>query len=394
MTKFLPYLLLPLVLLLSNCIIPIIPGYVNACDEYCPCSDGKTPISNIARWDGSQWLPLGSGVNKKVESIVVDSVANELYVFGQFTSAGGIPVNGQAKWSETTQSWSAIGTQLMNNPLNYLPLIVASGGKIYIGNFSDNKLYNSDNSFLDSIGLCVWDGKNWKILLNTNSVTPIIIDIIGTTLYFFARPYKDDTNEKYKIYLFDLVSNQIIDSLPDRPIRSIYTNAIVGEVLVSREGIYSDEGDGIYFFANGVRKKIIQVETKSNWGFSKLSSSSEYVSLWNYNLRPTSPTGQKHMIIYDIKADTTFNKPVIPLDPTHRTQQVYATKISGHTLFVGGAFYLKDGGSADVRNIGAYDLRQKKWYDLAGGVCGPVHAIAEMNGSMYVGGEFSTVGKK
>ncbi len=88
-----------------------------------------------------------------------------------------------------------------------------------------------------------------------------------------------------------------------------------------------------------------------------------------------------------------MNEPVIPLDPAHLTQQVYSTKISGHTLFIGGAYYLKDS-STDVRNIGAYDLREKKWYDLAGGVCGQVHAIAEMNGSIYVGGNFSTAGKK
>lgn len=79
--------------------------------------------------------------------------------------------------------------------------------------------------------------------------------------------------------------------------------------------------------------------------------------------------------------------------PAKSTYSLSTIKLSGHSLFVGGSYYLQDG-NADVRNIGMYDLREKKWYDLAGGVCGPVYDITEMNGSIYVGGEFTTAGRK
>ena len=48
---------------------------------------GFDSVSNIARWDGSRWNPLGSGVDSPV--YVVDVDGNKVYVAGAFTEAGG-----------------------------------------------------------------------------------------------------------------------------------------------------------------------------------------------------------------------------------------------------------------------------------------------------------------
>lgn len=63
--------------------------------------------SNIAMWNGSAWTALGSGVNGAVNKIVIDS-ANDVHVFGEFTTAGGSAANRYAKWDGT--AWSTIGT--------------------------------------------------------------------------------------------------------------------------------------------------------------------------------------------------------------------------------------------------------------------------------------------
>lgn len=72
-------------------------------------SAGGVAASNIARWDGSQWSPLGSGVNGAVSCMAVfdDGSGPALYVGGSFTSAGGVPVNRIARWDGA--SWSAVG---------------------------------------------------------------------------------------------------------------------------------------------------------------------------------------------------------------------------------------------------------------------------------------------
>ena len=48
---------------------------------------GFDSLSNIARWDGSRWNPLGSGVDRYVYEVDVDD--NKVYVAGAFVRAGG-----------------------------------------------------------------------------------------------------------------------------------------------------------------------------------------------------------------------------------------------------------------------------------------------------------------
>jgi len=60
---------------------------------------GGVNLNHIARWDGSNWQPLGLGVNGKVNALAVYN--GELYVGGEFTLAGGIPLNFIAKWDGT-----------------------------------------------------------------------------------------------------------------------------------------------------------------------------------------------------------------------------------------------------------------------------------------------------
>ncbi|MBI3258887.1 MAG: hypothetical protein HYZ54_05365 [Ignavibacteriae bacterium] len=350
---------------------------------YCPCTDGKIPISNITRWDGSQWLPLGSGVNGKVERIIVDSITNELYVFGDFTNAGGIPVKGQAKWSEKKQAWSTI----LPSPEAYISLytpveLAVSNGNIYYCKPTTDKLYNSDSTFFDKQGLYVFDGAQWKLLDKLFDqdqnyyIIPDEIRIYGTILYISGRVGNDSQPFHYNLYLYDLVSKKIIDSIPYSTIVAQRDIIIYDNVSVSDGGIFIDEGNGFFWYNNGIRKKIIQNETNDQYPYSLVSSSSEYSSLWNYVSIFSPETSQRYITIYDIKGDSTY-KQTVHLDTRFIQQYVNTTYISGHTMFVGGAFYFNENG-ADVRNIASYDLRQKKWYDMAGGVCGPVHAFASI----------------
>jgi hypothetical protein len=52
---------------------------------------GGSPANRIARWDGSGWTPLGSGVNSTVRALAVSGA--DLYVGGDFTAAGNQPAS-------------------------------------------------------------------------------------------------------------------------------------------------------------------------------------------------------------------------------------------------------------------------------------------------------------
>src|SRR5712692_4457734 len=71
---------------------------------------GGVPANNIAKWDGTQWYPLSSGMNDLVRALTVfdDGTGPALYAGGDFLTAGGVPANDIASWDGT--QWSALGS--------------------------------------------------------------------------------------------------------------------------------------------------------------------------------------------------------------------------------------------------------------------------------------------
>jgi hypothetical protein len=81
---------------------------------------GGISVNRIAKWDGVEWSPLGSGVNDAVNSIA--SVGSDLYTGGRFTTAGGISANRIAKWDGT--NWLPLGLGL-NDYIEFGGLTIA-----------------------------------------------------------------------------------------------------------------------------------------------------------------------------------------------------------------------------------------------------------------------------
>lgn len=69
---------------------------------------GDLQGSTIARWDGTAWQPLGTGIPYLGGGVVaMATFEGDLVVGGSFTMAGGVSVNKLARWDGT--SWSAMG---------------------------------------------------------------------------------------------------------------------------------------------------------------------------------------------------------------------------------------------------------------------------------------------
>jgi hypothetical protein len=91
---------------------------------------GGNPANYIAKWNGTSWSALGSGLDFHFWSIGGSAIAAkgmDIYVGGQFLHAGGIPANYIAKWDGT--SWSALGSGLDN----MVSAIATSGREVYVG---------------------------------------------------------------------------------------------------------------------------------------------------------------------------------------------------------------------------------------------------------------------
>jgi len=63
------------------------------------------PANHIARWDGLEWQPFGSGMDDAVEALA--TFEGELIAGGLFDHAGGVLVSGLSRWNGAT--WLSVG---------------------------------------------------------------------------------------------------------------------------------------------------------------------------------------------------------------------------------------------------------------------------------------------
>jgi hypothetical protein len=86
---------------------------------------GNVGGKNIAMWNGTTWLPLGSGLDNTASALLVRG--NNLYVGGSFSIAGNISVNRIAQWNGCT--WSALGSGVDAS----VATLAANMSDIYVG---------------------------------------------------------------------------------------------------------------------------------------------------------------------------------------------------------------------------------------------------------------------
>jgi len=123
---------------------------------------GGVPANNIAKWDGTMWSALGTGVaggggsSTGVSALAVDSLGN-VYAGGNFTTAGGVTVNNIAKWDGTT--WFALGTGIGGGYYPHVSaLAVDASGDVYAGGDFATAGGTSANF------IAKWDGTVWSAL--------------------------------------------------------------------------------------------------------------------------------------------------------------------------------------------------------------------------------------
>jgi hypothetical protein len=124
---------------------------------------GGIQANSIAKWDGTTWAAVGSGLVRgsqvaNVHALAVhdDGRGLALYAAGDFTSAGGVPVNRMARWDGT--SWSALGSG-MNNDVNAVTAYDdGSGPALYAGG-----VFSTAGGVAAS-RIAKWDGSSWSAL--------------------------------------------------------------------------------------------------------------------------------------------------------------------------------------------------------------------------------------
>jgi hypothetical protein len=128
-------------------------------------SAGGTLTTDVAKWDGSQWSALAGGVSSSSFPVVYamrvldDGTGEALYVGGQFQQAGTIAASNIAKWDGT--SWSALGSGIAGSSAIVYALEVFDDG-------NGDALYAAGWFFQaggqSAPGIARWNGSTWSAL--------------------------------------------------------------------------------------------------------------------------------------------------------------------------------------------------------------------------------------
>jgi hypothetical protein len=123
---------------------------------------GGTPAAGIAKWNGVSWSALSSGMNGVVYALKVfdDGSGPVLYAGGGFSTAGGTTARCIAKWNGTT--WSALGIGLGGSSSNvralevfddgFGPALYAGGGFFIAGGASANYIAKWNGAAWSTVG--------------------------------------------------------------------------------------------------------------------------------------------------------------------------------------------------------------------------------------------------
>ncbi len=354
-------------------------------------SAGNSAAHSIAKWDGSSWSDLGSGIpfpidpNVRVNALVVSS--NDLYVGGWLYTAGGTPVNHIAKWNGS--SWSAVGAGMEQS----VSALAMSGSNLYAGG-TFTIATNNGGAIITATHIAKWDGTRWSALgsgMNIfNSVSTLAA--VGGDLY--AGGYF--TADKGANYVaMRSASNWLA-------LGSGIVNPSVAALAVSGSDLYVG---GRFMKAGDVEANNIAKWNGSSWSAlsSGLGRTDPYVDVYALAASGSDVYAGGYFTTAGGTAVSNIAKwngsswsPLGPGLGSSLGGYVLALAVSRSDLYAGGLFL--GAGGTPVNNVAKWN--GSSWSPLGSGIFGNgvigsdprVHALAVLGGELYAGGGFTNAG--
>jgi hypothetical protein len=349
---------------------------------------GGTPVNRIARWDGTNWSALGGGVNERIWSLAVfeDAHGPVLVAGGIFTSAGGVAASRIAKWNGT--SWSALGAGV-NGAVWTMSVFDDGGGPaLFVG-----------GQFLSAGGVAAnriakWDMTSWSTLGGGVNAT-----VFGLTTF-------DDGGGPA---LYAAGQFTAADGVPcnriakwDGSAWSALSGGLGGD---TRTLAVFDAGQGPALFAGGNFSAAdgLPVQSVASWDGSDWSTLGAGADNWVWSLAvfddgggPALYAGGEFKMIGGVVANgiakwngSTWSSLGAGVNP----QEVWALAVfddgRGAALYAGGNFF--SAGGVTVHSIARWD--GTSWSALDSGLSNAVQALAVYDdgggAALFAGGYFT-----
>jgi hypothetical protein len=348
-------------------------------------------LTNMAVWDGSTWS-LWGGADRRVREIV--SRGSDIYVGGEFTTVGGVSASRVARWDGN--NWSPLGSGIQgfgisSTALNVSRMAFDAAGRLYaVGCFN----------IAGSVGashVAGWDGTNWFALGGTTSK--------GVTHYDRSvRTFCYDGTNLYAGGLFTEAGNVMVNGIA----RWNGTNwAALGSGVIGNGAVMAIAKMGGVIYAGGTFTNMggATVKYVAQWDGTNWSAlgngfnGSVYALAFHKGVLfaggSFTARGDAGADFHGIAQWDGADWAGVPVISSWYGNNVFNALVSdGTNLYVGGNFYIGWGFGppnpalgADVDNIGRWD--GTNWWNLGTELGGTVSALALQNGYLYAGGVFT-----
>ena len=315
---------------------------------------GGVVVNHIAKWDGSSWTRLGSGTTSSIETLAVFDYGSgpSLYAGGDFTTAGGVAASCLAKWNGS--AWSALGSGLGGANAIVRSLAVfddGSGPALHVGGTFDSA------GGVAASNIASWNGASWSVTGNgvdggTVESLAVFDDGSGPALYAggsfgAAGGVAANGVAKWNGSSWTALDTGVSGSfIPPNSVNALTV---------------FDEGSGPALYAGG--------------SFTIAGSSpANFIAKWNGSSWSALGSGMGFQPFASVYALAAFDDG------------------SGPALFAGGLFYTS-GGEA-TNNIAKW--QSSSWTELGSGLGLPVNALTVFDDgrgpALYAGGLFHKAG--
>ena len=286
----------------------------------------------VGQWNGSNWTTLSSGVvfgsDRWGYVYGVAATGTDVFITGLFSSIGGTPAQGAAKWNGS--NWSSLGDW----QTAYGNAVAVSGDNVYFaGRFVSNTGLERRAE-----GIAKWNGSNWSDL--------------GDGIYTVPNAMVSSGSEVYAAGYFTTDGGNTVDRLVKwngsgwQPVTSSFPTGPSGWALTLRALAVS----GSDFYIGGY------------WTSPNKQSWAGFVYKWNGSSWTELGTGMNG--------------------------QVAAVITSGPDVYAGGRFTMAGGTAAN--RIAKWD--GSAWQQLGSGMDGGVATLAISGTALYAGGYFYSAG--
>ncbi len=328
---------------------------------------GGTPAANVGAWNGTAWLPLGSGVNGRVRAL--ETVGPDLIVGGSFTTGGGVPTDYLARWDGS--QWHPMGLGETGPAVRAVEAIGVRDGRLVVG-----------GTFLTAGGvpgtdfLAQWDGTHWSPVGAGVDGGVYALCEFGNDLIVGGRFARAGVRTAFGIARWDGETLDRVGSGADGPIFAMaeYAGRLVagGDFLTmgDTQAAHLSAWDGIEWAAmgTGTNGPVYTLGTHAGGlvagGAFTLADGAPASRIATWNGAGWNPLGSG------------VNGAVAAL--ADRAGQ----------LIAGGSFGVAGGGP--VGRIAAWD--GATWSGLGTGLNGTVYALTLHQGDLFAGGVFTQAG--